>query len=138
MTLFCGSRSGIQNFSIVVGSRGPMPASTTPLLPKVPNTRSQRIAAHPKLVLLGRVVTDVPCIGGQQPADASRIQTQVAMDDADLSGGQQQRTVGRSAHSEEQIDQQRRQHDPEEFDRMIRAGVDGVEFLEGMVSAVSG
>jgi hypothetical protein len=52
MTLLCGSRRGIHNFSIVVDSRGPIPASTTPLSPKVPNTRSQRIAAHPKLVLL--------------------------------------------------------------------------------------
>jgi hypothetical protein len=46
MTLPSGSRRGISSFSSVVGSRGPTPASTTALSPKVPKTRSQTMAAQ--------------------------------------------------------------------------------------------
>jgi hypothetical protein len=47
MTLPSGSRRGISSFSSVVGSRGPTPASTTALSPKVLKTRSQTMAAQP-------------------------------------------------------------------------------------------
>ena len=47
IVLPCGSRTGINNFSIVEGSRAPIPASRTPLSPNEPNTRSQTMAAQP-------------------------------------------------------------------------------------------
>ena len=59
------------------------------------------------------MVSDMPGVGGEEPTDEARIESQIAMHDRGLHHRQQHRAVGRDTDAKQQINEDRGQHEAE-------------------------
>ena len=70
------------------------------------------------------MVADVVGVGGEEQADAYRVEAQIAVGDGCLGHQQDQRSQDGVAYSEQQFDDDLGQNDPEQFQWMVGTGVD--------------